>query len=122
MESENTNTTTTTTTASWSSSTNWTIAGGSLVNSVTFESYLSTIIDDEEEEEEENSIANSTTHNKSPLILRPPAPDSSPCEIKSMFYKKFQFSLFFFFLSRNIFRDNFFPRNECEFSGKIINS
>uniref|UniRef100_A0A2N9GQZ9 Uncharacterized protein n=1 Tax=Fagus sylvatica TaxID=28930 RepID=A0A2N9GQZ9_FAGSY len=88
MESENTNTTTTaTTTALWSSSTNWTIAGGSLVNSVTFESYLSTIIDDEEEEEE-NSIANSTTHNKSPLILRPPAPDSSPCEIKICFTQK----------------------------------
>jgi hypothetical protein len=40
---------------------------------------ISTIIDDDDEEEEETSIANSTTHSKSPLILRSPAPDSSPC-------------------------------------------
>ena len=90
MESENTATTTTatTTTVSSSSYTNWTIAGGSLVNSVTFESYLSNGQEEEEEEEdEETTIANSNppTLDKSPLVLRPPSPDSNPCEIKSTF-------------------------------------
>ncbi|XP_050283863.1 uncharacterized protein LOC126723905 [Quercus robur] len=92
MESENTTTTTATTTAvSSSSSTNWTIAGGSLVNSVTFESYLSNDQEEEEEEDEETTtIANSnpTTPDKSPLILRPPSPDSNPCEIKIGFTQK----------------------------------
>ena len=114
MESENTATTTTTTatttTVSSSSSTNWTIAGGSLVNSVTFESYLSNG-QEEEEEDEETTIANSnpTTLDKSPLILRPPSPDSNPCEIKSTFQNEISNSRFLFLLGIRV----------CEFSGKF---
>ena len=112
MESENTTTTTTatTTTVSSSSSTNWTIAGGSLVNSVTFESYLSNG-QEEEEEDEETTIANSnpTTLDKSPLILRPPSPDSNPCEIKSTFQNEISNSRFLFLFGIRV----------CEFSGKF---
>ena len=112
MESENTATTTTatTTTVSSSSSTNWTIAGGSLVNSVTFESYLSNG-QEEEEEDEETTIANSnpTTLDKSPLILRPPSPDSNPCEIKSTFQNEISNSRFLFLFGIRV----------CEFSGKF---
>lgn len=71
---------------SCSSSTNWTVAGGSLLNSLSFESSLSPI-DEEVQEEEENTTANSTT-SKSPLILRPSSPDSGPCEIKIDFTQK----------------------------------
>ena len=114
MESENTATTTTTTatttTVSSSSSTNWTIAGGSLVNSVTFESYISNG-QEEEEEDEETTIANSnpTTLDKSPLILRPPSPDSNPCEIKSTFWNEISNSRFLFLFGIRV----------CEFSGKF---
>ena len=112
MESENTATTTTatTTTVSSSSSTNWTIAGGSLVNSVTFESYLSNG-QEEEEEDEETTIANSnpTTLDKSPLVLRPPSPDSNPCEIKSTFQNEISNSRFLFLFGIRV----------CEFSGKF---
>jgi len=76
MESE----TTTPRTTSWSSSTNWTVSGGSLANSVAFESYLSPIDYNEAE-----ATADSTTTSKSPLVLRPTSPDSGPCEIKSEF-------------------------------------
>ena len=112
MESETTTATTTatTTTVSSSSSTNWTIAGGSLVNSVTFESYLSND-QEEEEEDEETTIANSnpTTLDKSPLILRPPSPDSNPCEIKSTFQNEISNSRFLFLFGIKV----------CEFSGKF---
>ncbi|GLT54745.1 hypothetical protein SLA2020_279190 [Shorea laevis] len=81
MESE----TTTPRTTSWSSSTNWTVSGGSLVNSVAFESNISPIDYNEAEAE---ATADSTTTSKSPLILRPTSPDSGPCEIKIGFTQK----------------------------------
>ena len=56
------------TSGGWSSATNWSIAEGGLVNSITVESSLSPI--DE-------------SPPKSPLILNPPSADSAPCEIKS---------------------------------------
>ncbi|XP_061997543.1 uncharacterized protein LOC133715170 [Rosa rugosa] len=64
-------------TASWSSATKWSVAAGSLVNRVTFESSLSPIDGDAL-----NSPAGS------PLILHPPSPDSGPCEITINFTQK----------------------------------
>ncbi|KAK9283714.1 hypothetical protein L1049_011964 [Liquidambar formosana] len=63
-------------TSSCSYQTNWTVADGSLAHSVTFESSVSPIDED----------AVSTL--KSPLLLRPPSPDSGPCEIKITFLQK----------------------------------
>ncbi|XP_004306545.1 PREDICTED: uncharacterized protein LOC101298741 isoform 2 [Fragaria vesca subsp. vesca] len=63
--------------SSWSSDTNWSVAGGALVDRVTFESSLSPIDGDAP-----NSTAGSS------LILRPPSPDSGPCEITINFTQK----------------------------------
>ncbi|KAJ0095592.1 hypothetical protein Patl1_17181 [Pistacia atlantica] len=69
---------------SWSSTTNWTIADGSLVNSITFESCLSPTIDGDDDNQ--NSDENQTS--KSPLVLYPPSPDQTPCEITINFARK----------------------------------
>lgn len=61
------------TSGGWSSATNWSIAEGSLVNSITVETTLSPIDD---------------SPPKSPLILNPPSADSGPCEIKVSFTQK----------------------------------
>ncbi|XP_065872566.1 uncharacterized protein [Euphorbia lathyris] len=63
----------------WSSATNWIVAGGSIRNSITFESSLSLINDD-------HSTVNSIA--KSPLILYSPSPNSTPCEITVTFAQK----------------------------------
>ncbi|KAL6129931.1 hypothetical protein ACLB2K_068313 [Fragaria x ananassa] len=63
--------------SSWSSATNWSVAGGALVDRITFESSLSPIDGDAP-----NSAAGSS------LILRPPSPDSGPCEITINFTQK----------------------------------
>ncbi|GMI95729.1 hypothetical protein HRI_003242200 [Hibiscus trionum] len=64
--------------ASWKSSTNWSIAYGSLHNSVVFESTFASIagIDDL------NAVDSAP---KSPLILCPTSPDPDPCEITIAF-------------------------------------
>lgn len=55
----------------WSFETNWVFAKGSLKDSVTVES-------------SDNPIDEfDPGPKKSPLILKPPLPDSAPCEIKS---------------------------------------
>ncbi|PQM33658.1 uncharacterized protein Pyn_20935 [Prunus yedoensis var. nudiflora] len=64
-------------TSSWSSAANWTIAGGSLVNCVSFESSFSPIDDETLKSTSESS-----------LILHPPSPDSVPCEITINFTQK----------------------------------
>ncbi|KAJ0038671.1 hypothetical protein Pint_23989 [Pistacia integerrima] len=69
---------------SWSSTTNWIIADGSLVNSITFESSLSPTIDGDDDNQ--NSDENQTY--KSPLVLYPPSPDQTPCEITINFARK----------------------------------
>ncbi|KAK3030780.1 hypothetical protein RJ639_035445 [Escallonia herrerae] len=57
--------------------TNWTVSGGSLEASVTFESSDSPIASDAVD-----------SVRKSRLILRPPSPDSGPCEITLSFKQK----------------------------------
>ncbi|OMP04930.1 hypothetical protein CCACVL1_02097 [Corchorus capsularis] len=74
---------------SWSSSTNWSIAHGSLLSSVTFESSFAPITDSTEHEhhlDDPNAVVDSTP--KSPLILCPDSPDSGPCEITITFAQK----------------------------------
>ncbi|KAL6125045.1 hypothetical protein ACLB2K_077553 [Fragaria x ananassa] len=63
--------------SSWSSNTNWSVAGGALVGRITFESFLSPIDGDAP-----NSTAGSS------LILCPPSQDSGPCEITINFTQK----------------------------------
>lgn len=62
---------------SWSSSTNWSIADGSLLQSVIFESSLASIAGSDQHEPALDDLT------KSPLILCPTSPDSGPCEITS---------------------------------------
>lgn len=69
---------------SWSSKTNWTVADGFLVDSITFESL--TINDDDDDHQ--NTDSNPTL--KSPLILQPPSPDPPPCEITITFAQKYE--------------------------------
>lgn len=69
---------------SWSSETNWTVADGFLVDSITFESL--SINDDGDDHQ--NADSNPTL--KSPLILHPSSPDSSPCEITITFAQKYE--------------------------------
>nr|TKS01884.1 hypothetical protein D5086_0000169910 [Populus alba] len=71
---------------SWTAATNWTIAAGSLVNSLTFESSLSLISDDDNNDHHQISPVDSKS--KSPLILYAPTPDSAPCEITINFAQK----------------------------------
>ncbi|WCJ18499.1 hypothetical protein M5689_000845 [Euphorbia peplus] len=59
-----------------SSDSNWIVVGGSIGNSITLESSLSVI-----------NAGDPATLN-SPLILYPPSPDSSPCEITVTFAQK----------------------------------
>ncbi|XP_022770086.1 uncharacterized protein LOC111313681 isoform X2 [Durio zibethinus] len=59
----------------WNSSTNWYIAHGSLLNSVTFESSFMSIADSNQHQDALDSTP------KSPLILCPTSPDSASCEI-----------------------------------------
>lgn len=79
-ETEQNDNTTSRNDTSWSATTNWTIADGSLVNSITFESTLSPTTDDNGNR---NSAENSTP--QSPLVLCPPSTDQTPCEISSEF-------------------------------------
>ncbi|KAK8477735.1 hypothetical protein V6N13_097820 [Hibiscus sabdariffa] len=65
--------------SSWESSTNWSIAFGSLHNSVIFESTLASIAGCDQHEPAVDSAP------KSPLILCPTSPDSDPCEITIAF-------------------------------------
>ncbi|XP_011025449.1 PREDICTED: uncharacterized protein LOC105126321 [Populus euphratica] len=60
---------------SWTAATNWTIAAGSLVNSITFNN-------------DHHQISPVDSKSKSPLILYAPTPDSSPCEITCNFTQK----------------------------------
>ncbi|XP_062115377.1 uncharacterized protein LOC133829650 [Humulus lupulus] len=80
MESETT-TGTDRDTNPWTSSTNWSIARGSLVKSITFDSSLSPI-DGDGDGEDLYSCSND------PLVLKPSVPDSGPCEITICFAQK----------------------------------
>ncbi|KAJ6964631.1 hypothetical protein NC652_002778 [Populus alba x Populus x berolinensis] len=71
---------------SWTAATNWTIAGGSLVDSLAFESSLSLITHDDNNDQGQFSTVDSKS--KSPLVLYAPAPDSAPCEITINFAQK----------------------------------
>ncbi|GAV86063.1 hypothetical protein CFOL_v3_29496 [Cephalotus follicularis] len=79
MESETNNNITKTT--------NWTIAGGgSIVNSVTFESSFTSTINTNEEVNDDATTADSTP--KSALIMHPPSPYPPPCEITVTFAQR----------------------------------
>ncbi|XP_010547262.1 PREDICTED: uncharacterized protein LOC104819076 [Tarenaya hassleriana] len=67
---------------SFDSTTNWRISGGSLVDSITFESSFSSPAGDLDEFAAADSAA------KSPLILLPLLPSSDPCEITITFSQK----------------------------------
>lgn len=71
---------------SWSSETNWTVADGFLVDSITFESL--TINDDDDDDDHQKTDSNPTL--KSPLILHTPSPDPPPCEITITFAQKYE--------------------------------
>ncbi|KAI5576533.1 hypothetical protein BDE02_09G051400 [Populus trichocarpa] len=71
---------------SWTAATNWTIAAGSLVNSLTFESSLPLISD--EDNNDHDQISPDDSKSKSPLIIYAPTPDSAPCEITINFAQK----------------------------------
>lgn len=62
--------------------TNWTLAGGSLPDSVSFESSFSTTTANHESDDGINPAAVDHTA-KSPLLLLPPVPNGDPCEITS---------------------------------------
>ncbi|XVE76729.1 hypothetical protein DITRI_Ditri13aG0004800 [Diplodiscus trichospermus] len=73
---------------SCSSSANWSIAHGSLLNSITFESSLALITDSSHREhavDDPNAVDSAP---KSPLILCPTSPDFAPCEITIAFAQK----------------------------------
>ncbi|KAL6565656.1 hypothetical protein OROHE_004711 [Orobanche hederae] len=63
----------------WSSKTNWVIAHGCLEASVVVESSDYPIAEADPE----------TASRKSPLVLKPPTPDSGPCEMKICFDRKY---------------------------------
>ncbi|KAK8505068.1 hypothetical protein V6N13_140067 [Hibiscus sabdariffa] len=71
--------------ASWESSTNWSIAFGSLHNSVIFESTLASIAGCDQHEPAVDDLNAVDSAPKSPLILCPTSPDSDPCEITIAF-------------------------------------
>lgn len=68
-----------------SSTTNWSIAGGSLEKSVTFESSLALITGDNGDGGDADAVHSAL---KSPLILCPTSPDTAPCEITITFAQK----------------------------------
>ncbi|CAL0334294.1 unnamed protein product [Lupinus luteus] len=67
----------------WISETNWVVASGSLFNSVSFQSSLSSFHDSDSD-----SNSNSNSNSNSPLILHPPSPDSLPCQITIKFTER----------------------------------
>ncbi|KAJ6777556.1 40S RIBOSOMAL PROTEIN S27 [Salix koriyanagi] len=71
---------------SWTAATNWTIAGGSLVDSLAFESSLSPITDEDNNDQDQFSTVDSKS--KSPVILYAPTSDPAPCEITINFAQK----------------------------------
>ncbi|KAF9665710.1 hypothetical protein SADUNF_Sadunf16G0152000 [Salix dunnii] len=71
---------------SWTAATNWTIAGGSLVECLAFESSLSLITDDDNTDQDQFSTVDSKS--KSPLILYATTSDPAPCEITINFAQK----------------------------------
>ncbi|XWS45732.1 hypothetical protein CRYUN_Cryun14cG0004800 [Craigia yunnanensis] len=73
---------------SWSSSTNWSIAVGSLLNSVTFDSSFAPFTDSNQHEHAVDDPNAVDSIPKSPLILCPTSPDSTPCEITIAFAQK----------------------------------
>ncbi|KAL3643512.1 hypothetical protein CASFOL_014327 [Castilleja foliolosa] len=66
----------------WSSETNWLIAHGSLEAYITVESSDYPVAEPDSE----------CAPRKSPLVLKPPVPDSGPCEIKICFDQKYDIS------------------------------
>ncbi|MBA0709552.1 hypothetical protein Golax_024581 [Gossypium laxum] len=70
---------------SWNSSTNWSIADGSLLHSVIFESSLASIAGSDQHEPALDDLAAVDAAPKPPLILCPTSPDSGPCEITITF-------------------------------------
>ncbi|XWS77407.1 hypothetical protein CRYUN_Cryun01aG0258800 [Craigia yunnanensis] len=73
---------------SWSASTNWSVAHGSLLNSVTFESSFASITDSNQYEHAVDDLNAVDSASKSPLILCPTSPDSTPCVITIAFAQK----------------------------------
>ncbi|XVF73628.1 hypothetical protein PTKIN_Ptkin12aG0217300 [Pterospermum kingtungense] len=73
---------------SWSSSTNWSVAHGSLLDSVTFESSFAPITDSNPDERAVDDLNAVDSAPKFPLILCPTSPDSAPCEITIAFAQK----------------------------------
>ncbi|KAJ4833346.1 hypothetical protein Tsubulata_000574 [Turnera subulata] len=72
--------------ASWTAAATWTVAGGSLADSVTLESSLSQIDDPSGSDRDQSSPTDSES--KLPLILCPPSPQPAPCEITITFQQK----------------------------------
>ncbi|KAH1106754.1 hypothetical protein J1N35_010522 [Gossypium stocksii] len=70
---------------SWNSSTNWSIADGSVLHSVIFESSLASIAGSDQHEPALDDLTAVDSAPKSPLILCPTSPDSGPCEITITF-------------------------------------
>ncbi|KAK8284734.1 hypothetical protein V6Z12_D08G180100 [Gossypium hirsutum] len=70
---------------SWNSSTNWSIADGSLLHSVIFESSLASIAGSDQHEPALDDLTAVDSAPKPPLILCPTSPDSGPCEITITF-------------------------------------
>ncbi|KAL1217243.1 hypothetical protein V5N11_013535 [Cardamine amara subsp. amara] len=65
----------------FNSTTNWKLAGGTLTNSISFESSLTA-----NHESESSVISTAVDHpTKSPLLLLPPIPNGEPCEITVTF-------------------------------------
>ncbi|MBA0575543.1 hypothetical protein Golob_024288 [Gossypium lobatum] len=70
---------------SWNSSTNWSIADGSLLHSVIFESSVASIAGSDQHEPALDDLTAVDSAPKPPLILCPTSPDSGPCEITITF-------------------------------------
>ncbi|KAF8105684.1 hypothetical protein N665_0157s0249 [Sinapis alba] len=71
--------------------TNWTLAGGSLTDSVSFESSFSTTTANHESDDGNGITPAAVDHAAtSPLLLLPPVPNGDPCEITITFAQEYE--------------------------------